>query len=225
MQKRMRTRHGQRGLARRTLLLGTGLVAGAGAGMLAARYLLPGSPAVPPDLPGLLWPDPRTIPRMQLTDGSGATIGNERLMGRWTFMFFGYTYCPDVCPATLAQMAQVMKTLRANGAARDVQVLFVSVDPRRDLGPRLGEYVRYFDASFLGASAAEDRIEAFTGGLGVVYRLGEADESGNYPVDHTAAILLVDPDGRWVGIFNAPHEPEDIASRFQRMRDFIDAAS
>lgn len=209
----------QVGLARRDLLLGAGVaVVAAASGVIAARRL-----AAPPDVAGLLWPNPRTVPAMALLDADGQPFDNRRLAGRWSFIFFGYTYCPDVCPATLAQMAQVLRELRAEEGDGDVQVVFVSVDPKRDLGPRLGEYVRYFDAAFIGASAPQARIDDFTRALGVPYILGEPDADGHYLVDHYAAVLLVDPQGRWVGNFGAPHHSGDILARYRQIRDFVDA--
>jgi protein SCO1/2 len=106
-----------------------------------------------------------------------------------------------------------------------VQVVFVSVDPARDTPEHLAQYVRYFDASFLAATAAPARLEALTRKLGVVAVAGEPDAAGSYEVDHTASILLLDPRARLVGIFGAPHVAEDITARFRAMRAHVEASS
>lgn len=210
---------GSGAMMRRWLLfVGVGLVAGA-LGLLAARALQ--TPAAP-EIPGFLWPQPRSVPEFSLDGGDGKPFDLARLENRWTFLFFGYTYCPDVCPTTLAEMREVMTTLRENNAAEGVQVAFVSVDPARDTRERLADYVGYFDPEFLSASAADERLVSFTRALGAIYQIGEADADGKYDVDHTASILLVDPLGRLVGIFGLPHDAQDIAHRFSQMRRFVE---
>ena len=204
------------------LLAGVGVLA-AGAGLVSARYLR--SPPATPQIAGFLWPGPRPLGDFSLDAADGSPLDQSHLEGHWSFLFFGYTHCPDVCPTTLSVMHQVMTQLRGSDAAEDVQVVFVSVDPQRDTPDRLGEYTRYFDREFLAASAADERLQRFTRKLGVLYRAGEADAQGNYEVDHTASILLVDPRGRLVGIFSAPHEPGDIARRFGRMREHVEASA
>lgn len=201
------------------LFIGVSVIAGA-LGLIAARALQ--APAQVPQIPGFLWPEPRSVPEFSLDGGDGQPFNLARLDKHWTFLFFGYTYCPDVCPTTLAQMREVMNTLREANAAEDVQVAFVSVDPARDTRDRLAEYVRYFDPAFLSASAADERLDAFTRALGAIYRIGEADENGNYEVDHTASVLLVDPLGRLVGIFGLPHDAKDIANRFSLIRRYVE---
>ena len=197
----------------------TGLIAG----MLTAQ--LARTPTRP-DIDGLLWPNPKQVAPFELTAGNGAAFDAERLLGRWTFLFFGYTYCPDVCPNTLASMASVMKSLRADGADEQVQMVFVSVDPARDSLARMNEYVTYFDAAFIGATSTDEAaLQRFTRDLGVLYVRQTPDRDGRYEVDHTASVMLIDPGGRLVGILSAPHVPDQIAARFKRIRAFVEDAS
>ena len=205
------------------MLLGAlGLVA-AGLGFGAARIFR--APAQMPEIAGFLWPGPKAVGSFSLDGAGGAPVDLARLEGHWNFLFFGYTYCPDVCPTTLATMHQVMEALRSTTAGEGVQTVFVSVDPGRDSLQRLRDYVAFFDPAFIAATASDQRLAEFTRKLGVLYRRGESNDAGGYEVDHSASILLIDPGGRLVGIFSAPHDPGDIARRFRKMREHVEASS
>lgn len=191
-------------------------------GLGVAASLLVEHQQTAPRVEGFLWPDPRALTPFELVDQDGAPFDLARLQGRWTLLFFGYTYCPDVCPATLAALAEVHSLLVAEDATRDLQVVFVSVDPQRDTPARLAEYVRYFDPVFIGATGSDEALRGLTRQLGVIAFRGEADADGNYLVDHTAALLLLDDQARLVGLFRAPHQPDDIAGRVRMIRGFVD---
>ena len=156
-----------------------------------------------------------------LTDHHGQPFGLDRLEGKWTFLFFGYTHCPDVCPMALSVLANVDKRLHGSGDATHVQYVFVSVDPQRDTLAHLADYVTYFDKSFIGATAPEKELSLLTRQLGILYTRTEPDARGDYLVDHTASILLVDPKARLVAVFSTPHDATTIASRFSRIRHFV----
>lgn len=198
---------------------------GAAALGAAAALALRPEPAAPPDIRGLLWPDPRPVAEFSLMDHEGQAFTPERLEGKWTFLFFGYTHCPDICPDTMARLRQVTERLaeRPEGV-EDVQVAFVSVDPERDTREHLKAYVEYFHPDFLGVTGSDQAIARMTRDLGIVYALGEAETDGSYLVDHSASVLLIGPEGRFVGVFGAPHDPADIAQRFEAMRRFIERA-
>ncbi len=177
-----------------------------------------------PDIPGLLWPNPKPIAPFSLTDQRGETFDLERLRGRWTFLFFGYTHCPDVCPGSLAAMNTVARQLSGSpDEAKDVQFAFVTVDPARDTREQMAAFVAYFNKDFLGVSGTEDKLAGLTRQLGIVYLLGEPEADGSYLVDHTASILLVDPQGRLIALFSAPHNPVEMAERFGRIRRFVES--
>ena len=140
---------------RRALILGLPL----GIGALAAGYVVSRAVYQPPDTKpdGLLWPNPKRLSGFSLSATDGKNLDVERLRGRWSFLFFGYTFCPDVCPTTLVTMKTALNRLRDTESAGDVQVVFVSVDPARDTLDRMKQYVEYFDASFIGATGPLDR--------------------------------------------------------------------
>ena len=182
-------------------------------------------PVPPDDVAGFLWPNPRTISNFELEATNGKDFDLERLKGKWTFLFFGYIFCPDICPITLSMMAQVHTSLKSEHSDKDVQFVFVSVDPARDTIDRMSKYVSYFDKTFIGATASIEKLDTLTTQLGVLHLRDDPDESGNYHVDHSAAITLIDPELRYIGIFQTPHSVEKIAKDFISIREFIEDLS
>lgn len=132
-------------------------------------------------------------------------------------MFFGYTNCPDFCPTTLTTLAAVLKRLRADKGPVLPQVIFVSVDAKRDTPAQLEKYVPYFDPEFIGLTAADQpSIEAVAKKLGVAVVIGPAS-GGNYTVDHSGAIFVLSPDGRLSAILTGPFSVEALQSDFERI--------
>jgi protein SCO1 len=132
-------------------------------------------------------------------------------------MFFGYTNCPDFCPTTLATLASMQKRLRAASAPVLPQVIFVSVDAKRDTPAQLAKYVPYFDPGFIGLTAADQpdiEVVAKKFGVGVIIRPAEG---GTYTVDHSGAIFVLDPEGRLTAILTGPFTASALQSDFQRI--------
>jgi protein SCO1/2 len=167
--------------------------------------------AAAPDLASLkVLPEPRVLADFELVDQAGRPFALHNLRGKWSLLFFGFTYCPDICPGTLYDLEQVHQALgESPGVGEDHQVVFVSVDPERDTPERLAEYVSYFDPEFQGVTGAAEQLAPLAMQIGVAYRI-EPHESGdaNYSVDHSASVFLTDPDGRLYGIFPSPHDPD-----------------
>jgi len=154
-------------------------------------------------------PEPRVLADFSLVDQDGQPFSLDRLRGKWSLLFFGFTHCPDVCPSTLYDLDQVHRALGdAAGDLADHQVVFVSVDPERDSPARLAEYVAYFNADFLGVTGDPGQLAPLALQIGVAYRI-EPHEPGsvNYSVDHSATVFLTDTKGRLHGIFSSPHDP------------------
>jgi protein SCO1/2 len=155
-------------------------------------------------------PEPRVLADFALVDQAGQPFSLERLRGRWSLLFFGFTHCPDICPGTLYDLGRVHQAL--NEADQDLeehQVAFVSVDPERDTPERMAEYVSFFDPDFLGITGELKQISPLALRIGVAYRI-EPHEPGseNYAVDHSASVFLIDPQARLHGVFPSPHDPE-----------------
>ena len=160
------------------------------------------------------------IPELYRDDGEKFTL--DDLTGHWSLLFFGYTHCPDICPVTLGIVAQARKAATSiNHMFPDV--VFVSVDPDRDKVEMLADYVQYFDKDFIGVTGDKENIKALTLQMSVVYMkvplentagTGSPDSS-NYNVDHSSALLLVNPEGKLVAFLNPPHDANTILKDFQ----------
>jgi protein SCO1/2 len=183
-------------------------VAAAGGLWLGQRGTL-GLAGVPAVSAAVLYPQPRAIPAFALTRSDGTPFTQADLAGAWTLLFFGFTHCPDVCPTTLATLRDVGKALPPALASR-VRMTFVSVDPERDTPQRAGEYARFFSPTIVAATGGKAELDALTAALGVLYV--KVPQGADYTVDHTASILLVDPEGRLRGLFRTPHDAARIAA-------------
>lgn len=155
-------------------------------------------------------PEPRVLADFSLVDQAGQPFSLERLHGKWSLLFFGFTHCPDICPGTLYDLVQVHQALDdAAGGLEPHQVAFVSVDPERDSPARMAEYVSFFDPDFLGVTGAPEQLSPLALRIGVAYRIEPHEPgSGNYSVDHSASVFLVDPQARVHGVFPSPHDPD-----------------
>lgn len=158
-----------------------------------------------------LFPQLRAVPDFVLEQSDGTALSAKELQGHWTIVFFGFTHCPDVCPTTLSELAQVQKLWADLDPALRPQVLFVSVDPERDTPEKTGEYAGYFHPDTLAATLPEPALQAFANSLGMVYMKVET-EAGDYTMDHSTALVLLDPRGRQAGIIRPPFVPADIAA-------------
>jgi len=188
---------------------------------VALIWWRPGGKEVPPELQATLWPQPRPIQSISLIDQHGETFSETRLRGHWSFVFFGYTHCPDICPTSMLTLKQVSNLLDNNPDSEEqTQFVFVSVDPERDTPEALKNYISYFDEDFLGATGDKTDIERVTMqfGAGYVKESGPQSARDTYLISHTASYFLVDPHGRIVGAFSPPHDPGTIASQFKEIR-------
>jgi protein SCO1/2 len=189
---------------------------------LGAWFLFSSGPSRPPVVAeppatqqALVMPEFRALKPFSLTNHKGETFDNKSLLGHWTFMSFGYTFCPDICPTTLSTFARMHELIQAKKSDQPYQVVFVSVDPERDTLERLGDYVTYFDPSFIGVTGTAEALQQLTMPLGIIYERVETEDSAmGYVMDHSASIILVDPQGRFHAYFSPPHEAEMMADDF-----------
>jgi len=194
------------------LLLAVAVVLAAG---LALRWHR-ATPAAGPTLQVVtLFPQSRVLPDFNLRQSDGTALVPGELKGHWTLVFLGFTHCPDVCPTTLAQLAQAQKQWRTLPDSTRPRVLFVSVDPDRDTPDRIGEYAHGFDPDSLAATADVPALEAFARSLSLVFAKSPAPEGApadQYSVDHSAAIAVLDPQARMAGVIQPPLVPQAIAA-------------
>lgn len=169
----------------------------------------------------LVYQPPRAPAPFQLeSTDSNDSINNEALKGQWTLLFTGYTFCPDICPTTMSDLKNALPELQQH-TDQPVKVWMISVDPKRDSMERLKQYTGYFGEAFVGIRAEHPQLFPFVRDLGLMYSVPEEDET-NYLVNHSAAIILVNPDGNRLAIFNADHKPGEIpvVDMEQLKRDF-----
>ena len=189
----------------------------AGLGLLAAYQLLGRDPTpAPPALQTVtLLPQPRELPAFNLRQSDGTPLVPGELAGHWTLVFLGFTFCPDVCPTTLAELAQAQKQWEALPESTRPRVLFVSVDPERDTPGKAGEYAHAFHPDTLAATADVPALEKFATSIGFVFMKvpGRNFEQNpqDYSVDHSANIAVLDPQGRLAGLIRPPFQPQAIA--------------
>ncbi|KAA3632422.1 MAG: SCO family protein [Proteobacteria bacterium] len=179
----------------------------------------------PPDdaLLGVLRPSPTPLRAFELTDQTGSRFDVERLKGYWTLLFFGYTYCPDICPATLSTLSAVARELESTGWTRDdYQVVFVSIDPARDDLEHIARYLAFFDDGYTGVTGDPDALLSFATQFGARYYREPADESdATYFMAHTSSIFLVNPRAELVASFSPPHDGTTIATLLRRIVEWM----
>jgi protein SCO1 len=186
-------------------------------GMLLSRMLLDrtGGPIL---AKATLLEPARPLPPMSLVDQDGQPFSPERLRGHWSILFFGFTHCPDVCPTTLALLAQVEKQLADLPAEQRPQIILMSVDPKRDTPEQLARYVKSFSPTFTGvtggANDGEAAMHEFALKLGVPVAISQLP-GGGYTVDHSAAIFIIDPSGSLRALSSTPHNVPIIASDYR----------
>lgn len=172
-------------------------------GFWAAQHRLAAGAAGPQLQAVRLFEQPRTLPAFSLQQSDGTPLVPGELQGHWTLVFLGFTHCPDVCPTTLAQLAQAQKAWASLPEATRPRVLFVSVDPERDTPDRVGEYAHAFHKDTLAATADIPALEAFARSLSLVFMKVPAAAGApadQYSVDHSAALAVLDPQARMAGV-------------------------
>lgn len=146
-----------------------------------------------------------------LVDHTGKAVTDEDFRGKWLLVFFGYTYCPDVCPTTLNEIAEVVE--RLGDKAAKVQPLFITIDPGRDTPERMAEYVAAFDPRIVGLTGTPEQIKAAAGSFRVYYEKSkDAETSDGYLMDHSAALYFMNPDGEFEAFFSFNDGVEEIVS-------------
>jgi len=149
-------------------------------------------------------PAPMPLPEFTLVDQDGGPVTAASFRDYWNLVFFGFTHCPDICPTTLQILAAARNELAAAGEKPLPRIVLVSVDPERDTPTLIGKYVDYFGDDNLGITGNLDEIRKLTSGLGIYFEKQPGNDS-DYSVDHSAAVLLVNPNGEFHALFSGPH--------------------
>nr|WP_279347250.1 SCO family protein [Govania unica] len=149
-----------------------------------------------------------------LVDQTGKRVTDQDFRGRYMLVFFGYTFCPDVCPMELSSMTEAMDLLPKNIAAK-VQPIFITVDPTRDTVPVMAEFVQNFSPKLIGLTGTEDEIKAASRAYRVYYQKSVEGTETEYLMDHSAIVFVMGPKGQYVAHFSAGVSPEMMAKKLQ----------
>lgn len=209
----------------KTLVLVVMLIAfGAGIGLYSSSYY---QQQIDPEpvVPGLLWPNPKQLQVFTSIDHNGNEFGLSNLTGHWSFIFFGFTHCPDICPISLGVLNTAYKALNTEYLKENIQVIFTTVDPERDTTEHLKQYIEYYNEEFIGLGGSKQQVDSLARQIGIAYGKSDIQSETEYQVDHSASIFLIDPQGRLVGVFSAPHEPQQLLNRFHQIKSFIQTKS
>jgi protein SCO1/2 len=171
-----------------------------------------GAPREP--LHATVLPEPIPLPAFTLRDEQNEPFTRQQLLGKTSLLFFGFTHCPDICPATLQQLALARKQLQeqsekasSTDGAPLPQIVLISVDPERDTPEKLKSYVSYFGEGIVAATGSPDALTEITSALGVWFQR-EAVGEGDYTLSHSTAVLVIGEDATFRAVFSAPHKTE-----------------
>ena len=202
-------------MSKRALVLLVTATLAAGLGLWASqRHFAGRGSSVPAVRSMTLLPEPRSLPALALQQSDGTPLTADELKGHWTLVFLGFTHCPDVCPTTLAQLAGAQKQWASLPAATRPRVLFVSADPERDSAELTGTYAHGFHPDTLAATAPVPQLEAFARSLSLVFMKapGPSGDPGDYSIDHSAGLVVLDPQARMAGVAQQPLDVTSIAA-------------
>ncbi len=169
----------------------------------AVRLNAPAAPST-----AFVLPVATPLPEFSLIDQFGNVVTADTFKNHWSLVFFGFTHCPDICPATLQILAAARSELEAAGQVLLPRIVLVSVDPERDKPELMGKYVDHFGDDNLGVTGSLTELRKLTSGLGIYFEK-QAGDANDYSVDHSAAVLLINPDGQFHALFSAPHNTEN----------------
>lgn len=203
----------QRGIYSKSILYIILAAFAAGFGLWAGQHWLNKSPTK--QISALqtvrMFPEVRQIPDFSLKGADGKVFNKASINKHWTLVFLGFTHCPDICPTTLGELSKAQKIWEPLPAKSRPRVLFVSVDPERDTPKALAEYAAFFHQDTLVATASEPALANFVQSIAMVYAK-KTLENGDYTMDHSATIVVLNPQGNEVGIIRPPFVPEKIAA-------------
>jgi protein SCO1/2 len=147
------------------------------------------------------YPQARALPDFQLVDHNNQSFTPENLIGHWSLVFVGYTYCPDICPTTLAELKSIYPELQKIPTDFPIQIVLMSVDPKRDTPERLNEYIHFFHPDFIAVSGEHVQLFPLVRAMGMMYSMSESTDNPNYLVDHSSSVVVVNPKAQVVGRF------------------------
>ena len=176
------------------------------------------------DIGKIILSQPVELPDFKLTDHNHKSFTRASFKGKWTFAFFGYTHCPDVCPVTLTEMDKIIDVLPPQPAPNvKYQYVFITVDPARDTPAVLADYVHYFNDHIIGVTGDETEVRKLADSVKIRFSRGPGIKN-EYTMNHSSAMVLIDPQGRYYARFRAPHYADRIYQLFREIRRHYESA-
>lgn len=176
-------------------------------------------PSIPVALEnGTVFPARMALKDFKLINTKGETFTKQNLKGHWSLLFFGFTHCPMLCPTTLAELNKAYQVLQKKEAKNLVQIVFISIDPDRDTPKQIRDYLQHFNTNFMGATGDKDVLDQMTKQLGILYMKSSKSGDRDYTIEHSGAILIIDPRGAWVGMLSTPHKAASIVKDVMRIQ-------
>ena len=166
-----------------------------------------------PTANGLVFENPRPISTFQLVDFNQDTFSVDRLKGRWSFIYFGYTACGQICTQSLTELKRLILALSSKNNARQIQVVFVTVDPGHDTATRLNTYLREFDSTFVGVTGDIDALAIFAAELAAPFTLDSNTGQSNV-LNHSNSIMLITPSAAFQAVLTPPHDAQRLQADF-----------
>lgn len=163
---------------------------------------------------GTVIQSPETSHDFTLT-GINGDVSLSDYRGKLVLLYFGYTFCPDICPATLANVGQALNQIGSK--ADDVQTIMISLDPQRDTPEKLAEYTAHFHPSFIGVTGTQEQLDAVASLYGIFYQVNEGSDATGYLIDHTATLLVIDREGFLKLVFPFGVTVDEIADDLKYM--------
>lgn len=188
------------------------------AGLLLAALLAFGAAllrAPSPPVAATVLPTPIPLPAFELESGSGEAFTPESLEGRVSLLFFGFTHCPDICPLTLARLANLRSTLAENGAETLPDVVFVSVDPARDGISEVAAYASAFGEHTRGVRGPLTELDKLTATLGIFH--GRPETADGYTVEHSGAVIVIDSQARFAAVISSPDDVDVMVEDWPKL--------
>ncbi len=163
---------------------------------------------------------PRPLPAFTLEGTEGYAIDNRHLQGHWTFLFMGFTHCASICPVTMAELAKMAHLMAQQPNLSRPAVVMITLDPKRDSLARMKDYVQSFDSQFLGARGSEEETHSLAGFLGIAFTQVNSQvkkQVNDYSIEHSGAIMLLNPRGELVAFFTPPHHADKLVNDYQHL--------
>lgn len=168
----------------------------------------------------IILPQPRAPSDFSLLRHDETPFTADDLRGSWTFAYFGFTYCPDICPVTLAVLGEARRQLAEAGDHEPYDVVLFTVDPERDTPEVLAEFVQYFHDDFVGVTGAHAELARLAREVSVAFaKVPAPDQPDGYVVDHTGNIVIFNPQGHYHGYIRLPHTPERVLTAYRTLRE------